>query len=505
MGVRRGSGWAGVMLAVSIASAAAAGAAEPARLGSLSFSGCDLKNPSQGELLGALCARLDVPENPEAPDGRKISLRIGWVKATRAEPLADPVFFIAGGPGQSAVEAFPLVAPGFARILEKRNVILVDQRGTGESNPLDCSDEIGIEGATEEAAEDENVAENADAAQAAATKRCLATLAGKADPRYYTTSIAVTDLERVRLAIGAAQINLIGVSYGTRVAQVYLRSYPTQVRSLVLDGVVPPELILGNEHARNLENAVQGIFQRCREQPACHAAFGDPAADLATLQAALRAQPMVVDYRDPKSGEALQEELTAGDVGGVVRMFAYAPETAALLPLALHEAANGKADALLAQSRLVSGDLGEQITQAMQMAVICSEDAHGFRARSEDANTLMGNAFITTMQAQCAAWPKGARPDDFHVAVNSDVPALLLSGEFDPVTPPRYGESTVAHFSHGRHLVGPGRGHGLLSAGCVPRLVADFIDHNDTAKLDGDCLQDFAVIPAFVNRNGWIP
>jgi pimeloyl-ACP methyl ester carboxylesterase len=484
-------------LALLFGSALAAAETEPFKLGELRFSDCDLKNRAEGNLIGALCARMQVPEDPAAPAGRKIDLRVGLVKAHNAEPLADPVFFLAGGPGQSAVESFPMVAQGFARVLEKRHVILVDQRGTGDSNTLKCE---GSEGESAFSADDESPE-----AQTAFVKHCLDALKDRADPRFYTTSIAVTDLDRVRAAIGAEKLNLVGGSYGTRVAQVYLRQFPARVRSIVLDGVVPPDLVLGNEHARNLEVAVQGIFKRCHDNQVCHDAFGDPADDLARLQAELRQRPIVVDYRDPKSGEALKEELTLGDLGSVVRLFAYAPETAALLPLALHEAVNGRAEALLAQSRLVTGDLGEQIMHAMQLSVICSEDAPFFASRTEDVDTIMGTAFVDAMKTQCAAWPKGARPEDFHTPRSSDVPTLLLSGEFDPVTPPRYGESTVKHFSKGRHLIAPGRGHGLMLAGCVPRLMAEFIEDADASKLDAECLKDLPVIPAFVNRNGWEP
>jgi pimeloyl-ACP methyl ester carboxylesterase len=484
-------------LSLLLGSAIATAGTEPFKLGELSFSDCDLKNRAQGNLIGALCARMQVPEDPAAPDGRKIDLRVGLVKAHNAEPMADPVFFLAGGPGQSAVESFPMVVQGFARVLEKRHVILVDQRGTGDSNALKCEDAAGESAFS---ADDESPE-----AQTAFVARCLAALKDRADPRFYTTGVAVTDLDRVRAAIGAEKLNLVGGSYGTRVAQVYLRQFPARVRSIVLDGVVPPDLVLGNEHARNLEVAVQGIFKRCYDSQSCREAFGNPADDLLRLQAELRERPMVVDYRDPKSGEALKEELALADLGSVVRLFAYAPETAALLPLALHEAVNGRGEALLAQSRLVTGDLGEQIMHAMQLSVICSEDAPFFVARSEDEGSIMGTSFVEVMKVQCAAWPKGARPQDFHTPKSSDVPTLLLSGEFDPVTPPRYGESTVAHFSKGRHLVAPGRGHGLLTAGCVPRLMAEFLEDADASKLEVECLKDLPVIPAFVNRNGWEP
>ena len=498
IGTHLRAGFALLLLAVGASvSAARPTAAASFQLGSLQFATCDLKDRSDGDLLGARCAYLQVPENPAEPAGRQIQLRIALAAANNVKPTEDPVFFLAGGPGQSAVEAYPQIAAGLARVREKRHLLMVDQRGTGASNPLKCE---GKDGKSAYAADDDSAA-----AQVAFVRGCLQSLAGRADPRFYTTTVAVTDLDRVRQAIGAEKINLFGVSYGTRVAQVYLRHYPSHVRSIVLDGVVPPDLVLGNDFASNLESALQGIFERCKKAADCHAAFADPAADLARLLAALRGQSQRVDYRDPKTGELLSEDLTAADVGGVVRLFAYTPETAALLPLALHEAVNGQPQALLAQSRLITGDLSEQIMHAMQMAVICSEDGPYLMARPEDAATVMGNDFVNALQTQCAVWPTGERPTDFYAAPLSAVPTLLLSGEFDPVTPPRYGEATLKHFSHGRHLLVAGRGHNVMTAGCVPRLLAQFVEQADAGALDVACLKDFAAIPAFLNRNGWAP
>lgn len=500
IGTRLCAGFAMTLLAAAVpvsVNAAAPAAADSFQLGSLMFSTCDLPDRSDGDLLGARCAYMQVPEDPAHPEGRQIRLRIALATANNVNPASDPVFFLAGGPGQSAVEAYPQIAAGFARVLEKRHLLMVDQRGTGDSNPLKCE---GKAGESAYSADDDSAE-----AQIAFVRGCLKSLADRADPRFYTTTVAVTDLDRVRAAIGAEKINLIGVSYGTRVAQVYLRQYPERVRSVVLDGVVPPDLVLGNDFARNLDSAIQGIFERCRKDTDCHAAFIDPAADLKALLGELHEHTLRVDYRDPKSGESISEDMTAADVVSVVRLFAYAPETAALLPLALHEAVNGQPQALLAQSRLITGDLSEQIMHAMQMAVLCSEDAAFFVARAEDAATVMGNEFLDTLRTQCSVWPKGERPADFYAAPLSAVPTLLLSGEFDPVTPPRYGDATLQHFSKGRHLVVAGRGHNVMAAGCVPRLLAQFVDQADASALDVSCLKDFAAIPAFLNRNGWAP
>lgn len=485
-------------LAVAALACACAGPASANRtIGELDFSDCDLKNPALADVLGAQCASLSVPENPLAPEGRKITLRIGLVAAKSASPEPDPVFFLAGGPGQSALESFPQIAPAFERIREKRHIILVDQRGTGASNKLICK---GAKDESTFSAEDESPA-----AQQAFAERCARELAEQADPRYYTTTVAVGDLDRVRKALGAKQVNLVGGSYGTRSAQTYLRYYPDSIRSMILDGVVPPTLALGNEHAKNLEAALTSIFGRCREDKHCADAFGDPAEDLAILKLKARTQEPEVHYRDTKTWDWRDGKLSYGLLASTVRMFAYQPESAALLPYALNEAAEGRYETLMAHSDMVLGDIGDAIMHGMQLSVICSEDVARFSVDPADAETLLGTDIITGIQAQCAGWPKGDRPKDFHEPIRSDVPTLLLSGEFDPVTPPRYGEETARGYAKGRHLVVRGRGHIVMTAGCVPRLASEFIDKADAKGLDASCLDVMPVIPAFQNANGWGP
>jgi pimeloyl-ACP methyl ester carboxylesterase len=486
-------------LAVVIAASFAAPSVEAKRsIGELTFADCDLKNPAMADVLGAECATLSVPENPAAPDGRKIELRIGLVPARTAEPASDPVFFLAGGPGQSALDSFPQIAPAFERIREKRHIVLVDQRGTGGSNKLVCK---GDEDESTFSAEEGDDAE----AQKAFAEKCAKELSDRADPRFYTTTVAVGDLESVRKALGAAKVNLVGGSYGTRAAQTYLRYYPDSIRAIILDGVVPPSLALGNEHAKNLESALASIFKRCRDDDACVKAFGDPAQDLAKLKLQLREIKVPVHYRDTKTWASRDEEFSFGHLASTVRLFAYQPEVASLLPYALNEAAEGRFETLMAQSDMILGDLGESIMHGMQLSVICSEDAERFVVDPADADSLLGTSMVTGMQAQCAGWPKGDRPKDFNDPIRSDVPVLLMSGEFDPVTPPRYGEETVKGYTNGRHLVVRGRGHIVLTAGCMPKLAADFIDKTDAKALDASCLDVMPVIPAFQNANGWGP
>jgi pimeloyl-ACP methyl ester carboxylesterase len=485
-----------VTLALLCVAATSAGARESGRsVGALDFEPCTLSATGLPASISAQCGTLAVPEDRARPAGRSINLAIALVPSTAKQPQSDPVFMLAGGPGQSARESFPAAAGAFRELLRERHVVLVDQRGTGGSNPLACR------AAADDPAVGDAGPNTAVARQFAA--QCLQAL--DADPRFYTTSDAVLDLEAVRAAIGAEQLNLVGISYGTRVALEYLRRHPARVRSVVLDGVVPPDLALGSEHARNLEVSLDAQFERCVADAVCAQRFGSPRAALATLLEALDRHPQSVRYRDPLTHEWQDGTLTRDVVAGVVRLFAYVPQLSAMLPQSLAEAAAGRPDVLMAQGRMIESLVGEQINQGLQLSVSCSEDADRLRVDPADANTLMGTAFVATLLAQCEAWPRGRRPADFNEPVRSDRPVLLLSGEFDPVTPPRYGEQVLGHLPNGRHLIARGQGHNVMVAGCAPRLMARFVASADAKGLDASCLERLDYTPPFTGSFGWEP
>jgi pimeloyl-ACP methyl ester carboxylesterase len=473
---------------------ASAPQAQARTLGSLEFKSCSLSTPFQGDAIAAQCATLKVPENPAAPAGRKIALKIAWIPAARddaAEP--DPVFMLAGGPGQSATESYPQAASAFRELLKKRHVILVDQRGTGGSNALTCQETF-----------DETELPSLQAA-ADYTRSCLAALSSRADPRFYSTTEAIQDLDAVRKAIGAAQINLVGISYGTRVAQQYAARYPQSTRTIVLDSVAPNSLVLGNEFARNLEDALDLQFALCAKTPACVQRLGNPREKLRALMGKLQSDPPLVSYRDGMTGESKQEPLNPALVAGLVRMYAYMPLAASLLPLQLNEAANGRYDALMSLSKMLGDQMADSITLRMQLSVICTEDGSELKPNPADEGTLLGNDFSKYLSAQCAVWPKGQRPAGFRKPLATSVPALLLSGEFDPVTPPRYGEAVVKTLPNGRHLVLRGQGHNVIGVGCMPRLMAQFVDTADAKPLDAKCLARLAYTPPFTGFYGWEP
>ncbi|MDQ2701687.1 MAG: alpha/beta hydrolase [Pseudomonadota bacterium] len=466
----------------------------PRMFGDIAFEPCTLSPAFGATTVEAQCGRFEVAENPAEPDGRKLSLNLAWIPADEdAEPAQDVVFMLAGGPGQAATASYPSLAPAFREVLGQRHVFLLDQRGTGESNLLQCDyDDEDLDGADP-------------AATLAATERCRDELSKKADLRFYTTTDAVRDLEAVRVALGVPQLNLVGISYGTRVAQQYAMRHPASTRALVLDSVAPNSIHLGNDFALNLERALDLQFAQCTGNAACVAAVGEPRAQLDALMAKLRADPPLVRYRDAGSGGMKEDVLRPEAIAGLLRMYAYVPLMSSLLPLQLHEGMQGRYDGLMALSQMLGENISGQMAMGMQLSVICSEDAAGLKGDPAAEGTLMGNIFTRTLVEQCEAWPKGDMPTDFHQPLASDVPALVLEGEFDPVTPPRYGEEVVETLPNGRLFVLRGQGHNVIGAGCMPKLFAQFLETTDAKALDGKCLDDLAYVPPFTSFNGWEP
>ncbi|MDW8478693.1 MAG: alpha/beta hydrolase [Xanthomonadales bacterium] len=480
--------------------ALAAGPADAGmRYGELEFAPCVLGEGLPLPPAAARCATLEVPEDPWQPEGsRRIALALAWVPATgRAEP--EPVFFIAGGPGQSAREAFPSLLPAFAELNRSRDLFFLDQRGTGGSHRLDCPEPTP---AFESFAAGEALRARAREYAAA----CREALAGRADLRRYGTREAVADLEAVRGRLGAERIVLIGVSYGTRVAQEYARAHPARTAALVLDGVVPPTRVFANEVAANLEAALNRLFERCRADASCVERLGDPGELLARARARLEAGGLpAIRFRDPTTGEGREQALDYPSFAGLLRMYAYHPLGMSLIPYLLREVAHGEDGTALALDVLLERELNRQMALGMQLSVLCTEDADAFAPRPGDEGTLLGTTFVEILASLCAEWPKGEPEPRRREPLAGDFPALLLSGEFDPVTPPAYGEEAMARLSRARHLVLPGQGHNVLAAGCLPKLLAQFLERGEAASLDASCLERLAPLPILSAPYGWEP
>jgi pimeloyl-ACP methyl ester carboxylesterase len=457
----------------------------------LELSDCHLSIPDSPARVAARCGTHRVAENRAEQGGREIGLKVAVLPATTRGQESDPLVFITGGPGQSALESFVQARGAFSRINRKRDIVLVDQRGTGGSNRLACSTTEGWD-----------PVQSSPEQQLALVSACLEELDG--DPRFYTTSVAIQDLDEVLDALGYDAINLYGISYGTRVAQAYARRYPGRTRTVVLDGIVPLDLALGPGISLDAQRALEMMFERCAGSTDCSERFPTLATDFAGLQERLRESPVQLVLADPTSGELAEQVFTEDWLRGVVRMFSYAPETVALLPLLInHAAVTGDFVPLAAQALLVSRQMDESIAMGMHNAVVCTEDVP-FIADGDDGgvDTYLGVGMVEMLRDACAIWPNGVMDEGFKSAWSSDIPALLLSGEADPVTPPQNGEHLLQTLSSAIHLVGRGQGHGMFARGCTPRIMEAFIDSGTVEALDASCLDRLRPAPFFLRFTG---
>ncbi len=445
------------------------------------------------------CGSVSMPEDPDRPDGRRLSIRFAVVPALAKNKAPDPVFVLAGGPGQAATRVAALMQPVMSRLNARRDIIYVDQRGTGDSNPLAC----------ERDAPGQSIADSVDPERAVARLgACLQQLAVRADTRQYATWIAMRDLEAVRAALGAERINLWGGSYGTRAALEYLRQLPQRVRSVVLDGVAPASMALPASFAVDSESALQMTLDACEADAACRAQYPQLAADLARLRAAAE-RGTAVDLAHPLTGAREMVKLDRDMLAGLLRAPLYAPQLGAALPFALVQAAHGRYEPLFALNLALSGRVAENFAEVMHFAVVCAEDLPRIdaAARASAAATRFGTGFIALYERACAQVAVRAVPPDFYASPSADVPVLVLSGGVDPATPPRHGEQVARTLPRALHLVAPYLGHGVTLHGCAPELIQRFVRQADAAGRgpfagiedgkDAGCLARLPAPPAF--------
>jgi len=462
----------------------------------ISLEPCQLGAAGSPSRLAARCGVLRVPEDRSNRDGRSIDLRIAVVPAVSRNPSRDPLVFLTGGPGQAATETYPQLAPAFRRINRDRDVVLVDQRGTGGSNALRCPEE-----------EVKDLALLDEDKIGPWVSRCLEGLAG--DPRFYTTSLAMSDLDEVRSALGYERVNLYGLSYGTRAALTYLRMFPERVRTAILDGVVPPTEVLGLDVAKDAERALDLVIARCSSDRECREAFPNLSKDLDTVMQRLET-PVTVTLRHPRTGETEELPFSREMAAYAIRLLSYSQETASLVPLLLSSAARSDLAPLAAQFLIVTARVGETMAEGMGISVVCTED---FPFLEEEAiaernrDTYLGALQTDSLKLVCPLWPRGEVPSDFKSPAQSTAPVLLLSGEADPVTPPENGELTSSQLGSeaALHLVANGQGHIVIHRGCIPHLAADFIESGSFTGLDTGCVGEIAPQPFFLNYAGPTP
>ena len=443
---------------------------------------CRIKGLRNSVRCGVVQRALD----PACPDGPMIDVHFVVVPAIARRKLPDPVFLLAGGPGQSAIEVAPALMGLLSRLGNRRDLVFVDQRGSGRSAPLNCADSSR-----------ETLADQLDPQrQIERLARCrtelqtLPYIHAVGDLRFFTTLLAMQDLDAVRQRLGAEQINLIGASYGTRAALDYQRQFPARVRRSVLDGVAPPDMVLPASFGVDGQAVFDTMLGACAADPGCAKQHPTLLADWSALIDNL---PRRVSVAHPLTGQVETVEMTREMLLGAVRGPLYSPALAAGLPAAIAEGARGNLAPLLGMSALLSSRRGGQVATGMHFSVVCAEDA--------PLLAPSGDSFARLYQRVCADWPRGAVPKAFYSVPPSRSPVLLLSGGLDPATPPRHAERIARALGPlAQHVVVPNAGHGVLSLGCMHEVVYRFVnaaDNAPAAAVDAACATGIPRPPFF--------
>jgi pimeloyl-ACP methyl ester carboxylesterase len=434
-----------------------------------------------------LCGKLTVFENRQTRVGRTIDLNIVVLPALDQKTKAEPLFDLAGGPGAASTDAATFYAGPGKEYRRRRDVVCVDQRGTGQSNRLSIPQETTPQHYLREMYPVDYVRE------------MRSELGERADLTKYTTSIAMDDLDEVRAWLGYDKINLFGGSYGTRAVLVYMRQHPEHVRSAILAAVAPTDLKMPLHHSESAARAMDLLLGECEQDAPCHAAFPQIREDWKNALAQLEKQPAHVEYSPPKGAAPVTVEIRRDVFAEKIRNLMYQRDRAARIPLVVHHAAEGDFAPFLQDA--IRPSIPDFIADGMYLSVTCAEDVRFIdqkEAARLDADNPFGNYRVLQQTRACGMWPRGEIPADFQEPVRSNAPVLIFSGNLDPVTPPKYGENVAKYLPNSRHVIIPEAGHGvdgLTNSDCIDRIAIEFLDKGDAKNIDVSCVNGMARPP----------
>jgi pimeloyl-ACP methyl ester carboxylesterase len=447
---------------------------------------CELPGPEPGKTEKVLCGQIEVFENRSSKKGRKIPIKIVVFPAIGAKKEPDPLFYIPGGPGSSATEDAPYVAKDFAKVREHRDLVFVDLRGTGGSNPLNCT--FFKESDPQSYLGHWNPPEE--------VRRCRRELEAKADLALYTTSIAIDDLDEARAAMGYDKINIIGGSYGTRATQEYIRRHGGRVRAVILHGVSLTGQSMPRDFPQDTERALDGVIAECLSNPECAKTFPNLPADKRSVLDRLLKGPVETDVKFPENSDKTYRVKLSRDLAAeAVRYMLYSTGGAGRVPLFLHTAAEGNFSPLAQAALFYRQVIVGSGATGLYLSVTCAEDLPWIAAGSGERNaenTFLGDYRLRQQREDCTLWPRGSVPKDYLQPVRSRVPALILTGQWDPVTPPRYGDVAAKNFPNSLHVIVPSGGHGFSGVEgieCVDDLIAEFVARGSVKGLDTACVK----------------
>lgn len=426
---------------------------------------------------------MRVWEDRAARRGRLISLDVVVLQALSDDPAPDPVFVFAGGPGQNAAS----MARGWMThwIRDRRDIVLISQRGTGGDNRLWCELPGG---------DDDLQAYLEPMFLERSFRDCLAQLSQNYDLTKYGTADAVDDIDDIRTALGYDRINLYGGSYGSRAELEYIRRHPDSVRTAVLNSVAPVSFINPLYHAWGAQHALDLILDDCASDPACRDAYGNIRASFNAVMATLDRGPVATQVVHPATGRPERVELSRESFGEALRVIMYYDRSQ--VPYLIDRAAKGDFTPFAQTGINAVRSIRQTLALGMLLCVTCAEDVDRITDEmilAETANTFLGDGRVRRQRAVCAFWPKSQLPDDAADPVSRDVPVLLLSGRYDPVTPPRWGAEATSHLPQGLHVVGPDS-HGQGGA-CIDAIIRQVLEQGTTRGIDLGCVERLKPTP----------
>ena len=443
---------------------------------------CEVPGTEPDSKIKALCGVHEVFEDRVSRTGRRIGLKIVVFPATGPAKEPDPLFYIPGGPGSSATEDAPYVAEEVAKIRETRDLVFLDQRGTGGSNPLNCpffnpadlQSYLGHWNPPDE------------------VRECRRRLEQSADLKLYVTSIAIDDLDEVRAALGYKQINLFGASYGTRFAVTYIKRYGKNVRTAILHGVSPPDQYMPGSFPQHTQRALDGVLGECLADAKCAGAFPNIRVETAAVLKKLKDGPVEAEVKMRPDQKPTKVRLSRDLGGEAFRYMLYQSGSASRVPLILHLAAQGNfaplAEAAIFYRQVIVGPGAN----GMYLSVTCAEDLPWAKSDKRSEDTFLGDYRFRQQREDCDLWPRGEIAKDYAKPAQSDVPVLIYSGQWDPVTPPLYGDRAAKTLPNSLHVVVPSGGHGfngLHGLECVAKLSAEFVSRASVKTLDTSCVK----------------
>ncbi|UTW57170.1 alpha/beta fold hydrolase [Kordiimonas sp. SCSIO 12603] len=438
-----------------------------------------------GITRGTKCGTIELPVNYNQPNGETVSIHVAIAEARNTEKEADPLFILAGGPGQAAGEYGALVKLAFSGIREKRDIVMIDQRGTGKSYGMNCE-------------MDENVTSMDETLEELG--KCHAGM--KLDTRQFSMENVLRDMDTIREELGYDKINLWGASWGTRTADAYIKQYPQHVRSMVLDGILPSDIALFETAPKSAQRALEKIIEECEAQSSCNEEFPNFRAQVFDLMEKASNGELHYKGLNPISGKMIDMQVELTMAVESLRSVMYRADGTTLLPFVVNEASNGNIFPMLSP---LFGSGGGGMYIGATLSMLCGDEVSRVtpeEAKAAGEGSFARDSYYGVWSQMCTKWNYEVPTWDYKTPVDTDIPTLVLSGNLDPITPPEFGDHYMKGVSNGRHIVVQGTGHNTSFTACMPELMTEFITTLDVEALDTSCLDHLKRMPIIIGANG---